>query len=310
MSSQALEDYEVLRTIGCGAAARVVLALYKPTGEAVVLKILSKQQVLAKGQWARVRCERGILATAECPFIVAYKGAFQDPRHLYIALEYVPGGELYRLLQRKMAFDYAETAFYACEVLCALSYLHHRSTLYRDLKPENLLLTSSGHIKLVDFGAACVLADQPATTMCGTPEYMSPEMVTQASYSFPCDLWALGILIYEMAVGHAPFRDDSPMGLYAKILNQEIKFPKRFDDRMKSLILGLLTRNPLTRMDESAVKSHIFFKGIDWSLAEQQGLRPPFTPLHRSPTDSCNFESLPDVPDYSGETSQTVWEGF
>lgn len=305
-----MQDYEVVKTIGCGAAARVVLAVNRRSNEAVALKVLSKQQVLAKGQWNKVSQERNILASGESPFIAAYRGAFQDPTHLYIALEYVPGGELYRLLQRKMTFSYEETLFYAAEVLCALSHLHRRNTLYRDLKPENVLLSALGHVKLVDFGAARVLADQPASTMCGTPEYMAPEMVTQANYTFPCDLWSLGILIYEMAVGQPPFRDESPMGLFAKILNQEVKFPKRFDDRLKSLVLGLLTRNPSTRLDESSVKSHVFFKGIDWNRVEQLYLQPPFQPLHRSATDTCNFDEVPDVPDFSGETSQTVWEGF
>lgn len=289
-----LSHFRLLRTIGTGTFSRVRLAVVKSTQEVVVIKVMSKPDIIKKRQVEHVRNERNILGTLKHPFLVQLKWAFQDRDNLYLVQEYAAGGELYRYLRKKGKLPMREVNFYAAEVVSALAFLHSRRVVYRDLKPENLLLTELGHIKLTDFGFAKQLGSEKTFTLCGTPEYLAPEVIQQRGHDFACDWWGLGILLFEMITGHAPFMDPNPFKLYEKIVNNSVVFPANFDSTAQSLVQGLLEKVAARRMGVNEVQSHSFFAGVSWQTVEAEGLVPPFLPTVRSSEDSSNFDIYPD----------------
>ena len=185
--------------------------------------------------------------------------------------------------------------------------------VYRDLKPENLLLTEEGHIKITDFGFAKSLKPNEKTfTLCGTPEYLAPEVIQQKGHSFPCDWWGVGVLIYEMTCGHAPFMDQNPFKLYEKIIHTEVAFPEDFDPALEQLVLGLLDKDANTRLDKEHIMSHPVFRSVDWTLASKGSLRPPYIPKVRAPDDTSNFDDYPEdaVSDHSISVPAEVFGNF
>ena len=290
-----LSHYRLLRVIGTGTFSKVRLAVTKSTQEVVVIKIMSKPDIVRKRQVEHVRSERNLLGSIRHPFMVQLKCAFQDRENLYLVQEYAAGGELYRHLKSKGKVSMREANFYAAEVVTALKFLHSRRIVYRDLKPENILLTELGHIKFTDFGFAKQLNGAEKTfTLCGTPEYLAPEVIQQRGHDFSCDWWGVGILIYEMLTGHAPFLDPNPFKLYEKIVNNPVTFPSDFNPAAEHLILCLLEKTPHRRFGSAKIQSHAFFEGVNWSVVEDGGLVPPFLPTVRSSEDSSNFDIYPD----------------
>ena len=287
-----IHDFELVRLIGSGSYGRVYLAKYLPSDEPVVLKFLSKSEVIENQQIARVFSEKQILRLLQSPFIVGYLNSFQDSDYLYLALEYVPGGELFKLMLDNDRFDVNQTRFYAAEIAYALCDLHAINCLYRDLKPENVVITRTGHIKLTDFGSAKIINFSTRTyTLCGTPEYIAPEIVDCKGHTVNSDWWQLGILVYEMMAAYPPFSDHSPYELYGKILISKVEYPKFFDAEAISFIGRLLVKDPDRRMNASTVKSHPFFSGIDWNAVHNRLLPPPFLPTVTNSFDSHNFDT-------------------
>ncbi|KAI9329101.1 kinase-like domain-containing protein [Obelidium mucronatum] len=215
----ALDDFHIDRTLGTGSFGRVHLVRLKASGGFYAMKVLHKQDVVRMKQVEHTVNERAILARLEYPFLVYMLGSMQDCSNLYFVLEFVQGGELFTFLRKSGRFRNNVALFYAAEVILAFEYLHNRHIIYRDLKPENLLIDSEGHIKITDFGFAKEVPDV-TWTLCGTPAV---------------DYWALGILIYEMIAGHPPFYDDDHFKLYEKILACKPKFPTHFDPNAKDL---------------------------------------------------------------------------
>ena len=290
-----LSAFVVDRVIGTGSFARVKLARYKETSEVVVLKIMSKADILRKKQVEHVHNERTLLSTLASPFIVTLKSAFQDRENLYLVEEFVQGGELYSLIRHKRHLTAAEANFYSAEIVAAFSYLHSRHVLYRDLKPENVLLTSSGHIKLSDFGfAKCLSSSEKTYTLCGTPEYLAPEVIRLEGHSYSYDWWCLGVLLYEMIVGKAPFLHRNPYKLYEMILTKEIAFPLNMDAKAKDLIEKLTRKEQKERLNETQILAHPFYRSINWSVARQCALSPPFSKDVLSDFDSHHFDQYPD----------------
>lgn len=183
--------------------------------------------------------EFGILREINHPFLVNMLGFSQDDRYLYFSLEYIPGGELFTYLRNIGKLDSGQARFYAAQVGLMFEYLHSKNIVYRDLKPENLLIAADGYMKLTDFGFAKFL-DGRTYTLCGTPEYLAPEILLNKGHGKPVDWWTLGILIYEMLAGIDPFSDEDPMAIYQKILKGKIRFPRNFDRNAKSLVKHLL----------------------------------------------------------------------
>lgn len=293
-----LEDFEIMTTVGTGTFGRVVLAKDKKAKEYFALKILNIAEIIRLKQVEHVISEKAILGSISHPFIVNLLWTSHTDTFLYMLLEYVCGGELFSFLRHAGRFCVTKSLFYAAEIVSALDYLHKEDIVYRDLKPENILLDRDGHVKLTDFGFAKRLKDR-TWTLCGTPEYLAPEIIQSKGHGKAVDWWALGILIYEMLAGYPPFFDDNPFGIYEKILEGKIDWPRHFNLNSKDLIGGLLTIDRTKRygcMKNAAddIKNHAWFASIQWDEVRQRGLKPPIVPSVSHAGDTSNFDEYED----------------
>merc|ERR1711990_463026 len=221
-------------------------------------------------------------------------GAFQDERCLYMLMEYVIGGELFSHLRRAGRFTNEVTKFYAGEIVLAFDYLHKMDIVYRDLKPENLLLDQDGHVKITDFGFAKRVEDR-TWTLCGTPEYLAPEIIQSKGHGKAVDWWALGVLNYEMLAGYPPFYDENPFGIYQKILAGKIDFPRHFDVHAKDLIKKLLTADRTKRIGclkngAEDIKKHKWYRGLNWAALYNKQMDAFIVPEVSSPDDTSQYD--------------------
>jgi len=293
-----LKDFKQLQTLGTGTFGRVYLVKHKQTGKYFAMKILKKSEVVRLKQVEHVNSERQILSQLSHPFIVKLYKSFQDDQCLYMLLEYVIGGELFSHLRKAGRFSNEVTRFYAAEIVGAIEYMHSFDVVYRDLKPENLLLDHTGHIKITDFGFAKRVEDR-TWTLCGTPEYLAPEIIQSKGHGKAVDWWSLGILIYEMLAGYPPFFDDHPFGIYEKILSGKMSFPSHFDSAAKDLIRKLLTADRTRRLGNlkngvEDIKHHKWFKGVDWATLVDRSQPAPIIPEVRHEGDTQHFEVYPE----------------
>lgn len=290
-----LEDFELLQLIGKGSYGKVVLVKKHDTCELFAMKILKKSIIEAKDQVAHTLSERRILETMSHPYIVQLRYAFRSASKLYFVLEYCEGGELYFHLSRAVRFDEGRACFYSACIVLAIEHLHNHNIIYRDLKPENVLLCSDGYPKLTDFGFAKEkIEDNVSTrTLCGTIEYVAPEIVLKQGHGKAVDWWSLGCLIYEMLVGLPPFYSEMRSRVSAKILQEEIKVPHYISPVAKSLIMSLLEKDQNKRLgavsDAEEVKNHLWYSCVDWGLLLDKDVPPPFIPYLRCPEDSRYF---------------------
>ena len=295
-----LKDYEQLKTVGLGSYGRVRLCKHKKTGDIFVMKILKKNEIIKQKQVDHVYSEFNILINLKHPFIVQLLGYnFDDPKYVYFILEYIQGGELFTLLRTKRTFPIPQARFYIAHIITIFEYLHSKNIVYRDLKPENILINKNGYLKLTDFGFAKQLENEKTYTLCGTPEYLAPEIILNKGHGKAVDWWTLGILLYEMLVGIDPFSDDDPMKTYQKILKGKINFPKTINKDAKSLIKHLLTQDTSKRFGclKSGVKdilNHRFFEGFDWKNFVYLSMPAPYLPNVKSDDDTSNFEKYPE----------------
>ncbi|KAJ3415698.1 protein kinase A catalytic subunit [Chytridiales sp. JEL 0842] len=294
-----LSDFQLLKTLGTGTFGRVYLARFRTSEQYYAMKMLKKSEVVRLKQVEHINSEKQILAQINFPFIVNLFCTFQDEKNVYMLLEYVVGGELFSHLRRAGRFSNDMTRFYASEIVLSIEYLHSMDIIYRDLKPENLLLDDKGHIKITDFGFAKKVEDR-TWTLCGTPEYLAPEIIQSKGHGKPVDWWALGILIFEMLAGYPPFYDDNPFGIYEKILGGKIVFPSHFDSAAKDLIKKLLTADRSKRLGNlkggaDDVKKHKWFRGVDWNGLLNRSIQAPIVPMCAHPGDTRNFEDYPEL---------------
>jgi len=231
------------------------------------------------------------------PFIVSLRFAFQTKKKkLYFVLDYCPGGELFFHLGRAGRFSENRARFYAAQITLALEYLHNLGIVYRDLKPENVLLDGEGNVALTDFGLSKegINDNTSAHSFCGTPEYLAPEILTRVGHGRAADWWSLGALLYEMLTGMPPFYSRNRDRLFQKILKAELRIPRFFSSEAKTLLAGLLDRNPTARLgstsDAEEIKSHPFFANTDWTRLFARKEIPPFKPNVSVLTDTNNFD--------------------
>lgn len=299
-----LEEFDMLDTVGTGTFGRVYLAKCGRNDQYYAIKVLKKTEIVRMKQVEHINSERLVLSKVNFPFIVDLYCTYQDANNLYMLQEYVIGGELFSHLRKAGRFTNEMTRFYASEILLAIEYLHAKDMIYRDLKPENLLLDSNGHIKITDFGFAKKVEDR-TWTLCGTPEYLAPEIITSKGHSKAVDWWALGILIFEMLAGYPPFFDDNPFGIYEKILGGKLRFPSHFDPTAKDLVKKLLTSDRSKRLGNlkggaDDIKKHKWFRGVDWQGLLNKTVQAPIVPPYQHPGDTSNFEKYADPePDQS-----------
>jgi serine/threonine protein kinase len=277
--SVSMGDFEVLTVLGLGSFGRVMKVRERKSGAIYAMKVLDKQQIIANKMVTHTQAEKSILADLQHPFVVKLYYAFQTKRHLILVLEFLCGGELFFHLQRNKRFSEARAKFYAGEIGLALEFIHSHQVIYRDLKPENLVLDRLGHVNLTDFGLAKREVRDMTHTFCGTPEYMAPELIQKKGHTFAVDWWSLGIFLYEMVSGLPPFYTQNVSEMYDLILHRPLTFPANFSPELKSLLSRLLERDPTKRLSSGEeFRAHPFFRDLDFGKLYRKELRPEFVP--------------------------------
>ncbi|XP_068213701.1 serine/threonine-protein kinase Sgk2-like [Palaemon carinicauda] len=294
-------DFEFLSVVGKGSFGRVMLARYREDNKIYAVKVLNKRMIIRRNETAHVLSERSVLIKMlNHPYLVQLHFAFTTPQKIFFVMDYVNGGELFFHLQKERIFAEPRARFYAAEICCALTYMHSKGIVYRDLKPENILLDTEGHIVLTDFGLCKEGLQTNASktgTFCGTPEYLAPEILKKQQYSRSVDWWTLGAVLYEMMYGLPPFYSRDTPAMYDAILNKPLKLKHTVSHKARDILQGLLQKDPRDRLgsgirDGEDVKSHEFFKVIDWNLVNKRGISPPFTPTVNGEADTRNIDPM------------------
>ncbi|KAM6954618.1 cGMP-dependent protein kinase 1 [Aplochiton taeniatus] len=286
-------------TLGVGGFGRVELATTLHHGKYFAVKRVSKQHIVAKRQEEHVLFEKRILKAIQSDFIVRLHAAFKDTRYIYMVMEFCGGGEIWTKLKEVGRFDEPIAVFCTACVVEAYAYLHKKGIMYRDLKPENLMLDDRGYVKLVDFGFAKELTRGDKTySFCGTPEYMAPEIIQNQGHDFAADFWSLGILVFELLAGSPPFSSSEPQKIYAKILDGVLKYPPYMGEAAKSLISKLCRPRPGQRLGNTKngikdVRHHRWFSSMNWHKLRVGQVDAPTVKLIRKGPCYINFDRFP-----------------
>uniref|UniRef100_A0A8C3RRK2 Protein kinase C iota type n=1 Tax=Chelydra serpentina TaxID=8475 RepID=A0A8C3RRK2_CHESE len=336
-SSMGLQDFDLLRVIGRGSYAKVLLVRLKKTERIYAMKVVKKELVNDDEDIDWVQTEKHVFEQASNhPFLVGLHSCFQTESRLFFVIEYVNGGDLMFHMQRQRKLPEEHARFYSAEISLALNYLHERGIIYRDLKLDNVLLDSEGHIKLTDYGM-CKEGLRPGdttSTFCGTPNYIAPEILRGEDYGFSVDWWALGVLMFEMMAGRSPFdivgSSDNPDQntedyLFQVILEKQIRIPRSLSVKAASVLKSFLNKDPKERLGchpqtgFADIQGHPFFRNVDWDLMEQKQVVPPFKPNISGEFGLDNFDSqftnepvqlTPDDDDIVKKIDQSEFEGF
>ncbi|KAI9300094.1 kinase-like domain-containing protein [Cunninghamella echinulata] len=323
-----IDQFNLLKVIGKGCMGKVLLVesnvfndnttiatthskekefnnIKKSNQQLYALKVISKHKVIQQNEVHHTIAERDILARLrDQPFLIKLYHAFQTDSHLYFVLDYIHGGDIATQMSNSLTFTKERTRFYAAEILMGLSILHSHGIIYRDLKPENVLIGRDGHIVLTDFGLSKVFNINesrgmgfPTTgTFCGTAEYLAPEVILGEKYTYSVDYWSLGTLIYEMLAGMTPFWADTHMEMFRRVLEDNLEFPTSpsFDPITCDFLSGLLEKDPYERLgwdSSEQIKNHPYFAGLDWDDVAQRKLKPHYIPIIQSETDLTHFDA-------------------
>ena len=273
-------SFEILEQIGSGSFGKVFKVRLKSTNEIFAMKVLNKSYLLKKKLLRYAISECNILKESNCPFILKLHYSFQTPENLYMILDYCPIGDFSYQIEINL-LEEDEARFYIAELILAIEYLHQHDIIYRDLKPENILIGSDGHIKLADFGLAKenVNTDSPNKTFCGSPQYLSPEMLSKEGTTKSSDIYGIGVILYEMVSGRPPFFAEDQNLMYKNISENKLVFQEYISDELRDLLKKMLNKDPKKRIgsgnDKSDLKSHEFFKEINWEDLALKKIKPP-----------------------------------
>ncbi|KAG1665295.1 hypothetical protein FOA52_015872 [Chlamydomonas sp. UWO 241] len=296
-----LAAVKVIATLGSGGFGAVTLVQY--ADKPYALKGMKKDFVMQQGLLPHVKREKNVMASCNSPFLVRLRGTAQDDDMIYFMMEPVLGGEMFAYLQtRTEALSEDSARFYAACVIMGLEYLHERDHVYRDLKPENLLLDSKGYLKITDFGFVKQVRRGTKTyTTCGTPEYLAPEIIMNKGHGQSADWWALGVLVFELVSGMVPFHHEDRLTMFRRICHRDLTFPRHFSNSLQDLLLSLLELTPALRLGSgksgaAELKAHPWFRGFDWRALAARTLHAPYVPPPpRAAADCINFGKFPPI---------------
>ena len=273
-------SFEILELIGGGSFGKVFKVKLKGTNNIYAMKVLNKGYLIKKKLLRYAITECNVLKQSNCPFILKLHYSFQTPENLYMILDYCPIGDLSYQIQLNL-FEEDEAKFYIAELILAIEYLHQHDIIYRDLKPENILIDSDGHVKLADFGLAKenVTTNVPNKTFCGSPQYLSPEMLSKEGTTKASDIYGIGAILFELISGAPPFFSQDENLMYKNISENKLLFPEFFSEELKDLLKKMLNKNPKERIgienDKSDLKNHEFFSDINWDDIMKKKVKPP-----------------------------------
>lgn len=307
-----LLDVRILKSLGQGGFGDVKLVFFTTPGvdeKPYALKCVQKCRIVQYGQQRHIMDEKNILLLMRSPFLLGLHRTFKDNKQVYLLTDAYLGGDLWRLLHARGPFPDTVARFYIGCVVEAFSYLHERGIVYRDLKPENLMLDINGYLRLVDLGfAKRVPLGNKTWTFCGTPEYIPPEVIANTGHTLSADYWSLGILVYELLTRKTPFRAKDDLTIYENILRgiHSVQFSYRVSRKAEMLIKSLCRQEPSERLGYQKsgindIKKHKWFGGFDWDGFHKQGVPAPILPDVRDPMENTdkaqqldNFSHIPD----------------
>uniref|UniRef100_A0A7S2IYS4 Protein kinase domain-containing protein n=1 Tax=Haptolina brevifila TaxID=156173 RepID=A0A7S2IYS4_9EUKA len=277
------------------------------------LKVMKKTEVVRLKQVEHVKAEADILARVSHPFIVNLYHRFQDERNLYLIEEFVQNGSLGTHVRKNRQLPNDTARFYAAQVVMAIQFLHSEHIIYRDLNPENVMLDRGHYVKLIDFGLAKGLnLDDPTArtwTLCGTPEYVAPEVIASKGHSKEVDWWALGIVIFEMLAGYPPWYNIKSHAVYNDVIKEQPDTPQHFDPHVKELIKKLLIKERTKRIGSSKngaedIKKHKWYRGLNWAALYNKQMAPPLDGVNDVPyiTSTCDIKQFDPYPTSSEES--------
>ncbi|OMJ69561.1 hypothetical protein SteCoe_32679 [Stentor coeruleus] len=308
-----LRDFEPVQIIGRGSFGEVFLVKMKFTGSLYAMKVLKKEKIFAQNLVRYVMTERNVLSYINHPFIVRLRYAFQDADKVFLVLDYCQGGNLTSCISRYQRLPEDIARIYSCEIVLAISELHRRGIIYRDLKPDNVILDSDGHALLADFGLSKegILDNVSATSFCGSIAYLAPEMISRQGHGKAVDWYLFGVILYEMLTGKPPYYNSDRKILLQNIESAKLKIPPRLSEEAKDLLKNLLKRDQHKRLgsinDADEVKQHPFFTGINWVDVYNRKLKPPIPPPSLIRTGCMTGYKLGNDDHTNAETKLNGW---
>jgi len=322
-----LSQYEIIKVIGKGSFGKVFLVREKSSGTILAMKVLKKDYIIQKNQVEHTKTERNVLGHVNHPYIVGMVKAFQTKDKLFFLLDYCAGGELFFQLGKVGRFEESRAKFYAAQITLAIEYIHGLDIIYRDLKPENVLLDEKGNVRLTDFGLSKEGVHDPskgANSFCGTPEYIAPEVLNRKGHGRAVDWWSLGALLYEMITGLPPFYSRNREVMFEKIMKAELTFPHSMPEVTRDLLARLLVRDPAKRLgsgekDATELKEHPFFNDVNWDALSKGTVPAPWVPTVAGSLDTSQFDQeftnmnpivSPDVREAYFGSVDRQFEGF
>lgn len=298
-TTKKLEDYDKVKTLGKGGYSTILLVRDKVSLQILTIKALEKAEIVQRNHTKQILNEKKILQSVNFPFTIMMVASFTDNLYVYFVTPFESGGELFSLIRKSKTLSETLAKFYAGQVVLGIEYLHHCSVIHRDIKPENIFISKEGYIKLGDFGFSKMIKCR-TWTLCGTPEYLAPEIILSKGYSFAVDWWSMGVLIFEMTCGYTPFYSSTKERQYERILCGIYKVPDEVNTTCKALIKHLLVVDPMKRYGSLKagvydIKSAKWFSDIDWLALLHKKVKPPYIPQVENEGDADNFPECEDV---------------